>query len=264
MKTVLTLSILSLSLYSLSGFAAELSAVEIMNKNFMTSRFIDSTNETTMRLIEKNGNERIRETTSFTKLMPGTTDNQRLITFIRPTDVKGSKILMKENSKGEDDIWIYLPALKKVRRLVASNKKDSFVGSDFTYADVIGYKVDEWEHKVLEEKKEDSKECWMIESKPKTPEISSLFKISKRLNCVAKDSFIALTSESYDQGGKLVKRYKAKDIVLLDEKNNKWAAMFQEAVNTETGHRTTVEFKNYKVNQRVSDEVFTTRFLEKK
>src|SRR2546423_9149621 len=87
----------------------------------------------------------------MTKLIAGTTDNMRFVNFKSPADVRGTKTLLIEHSGKDDDIWIYLPALKKVRRLVSSNKKDSFVGTDFTYEDVIGQKVEDWNHSLVKE-----------------------------------------------------------------------------------------------------------------
>lgn len=240
------------------------SAEEIMKRNFTTSKFTDSTADSTMRLINKDGKERVRESTGVTKLISGTTDNQRLITFLSPSDVKGTKNLLIEHSNKEDDIWIYLPALKKVRRLVASNKKDAFAGTDFSYGDIIGYKVDEWNHKLVKEDKVNGKDCWLIESTPKTPAVADTYGVSKRTNCIEKESAVAISGESYDAGGQLVKKYSASDLKKMDEKSNKWTPLKMEAVNVETGHKTVIEFKNFKVNTGVSDAVFTTRSLEKR
>ena len=80
-------------------------------------------------------------------------------------DERGTVNLTVENCElGRDDDWIYVPALKKVRRLVSSNKRDSFVGTDFSYGDVIGQKVEQWIHKILREEKADGFDCWVIES----------------------------------------------------------------------------------------------------
>src|SRR5882762_7011693 len=73
----------------------------------------------------------------------------RMTRFLEPADVKGTVSLLIEHAEKDDDIWIYLPSVKKVRRLVSSNKKDSFVGTDFSYGDVIGHKVKEWDHNFV-------------------------------------------------------------------------------------------------------------------
>ncbi|PYM03363.1 MAG: RND transporter, partial [Candidatus Rokuibacteriota bacterium] len=127
-------------------WAADPTAKEIMEKNFVVSKFVDSTSDATFTLINKTGQERVRKTFGTSKLQPNGIDNRRMVRFLSPPDVKGTVTLLVEHSDTDDDIWIYLPALKKVRRLVASNKKDSFVGTDFSYGDVIGHKVEEWGH----------------------------------------------------------------------------------------------------------------------
>jgi hypothetical protein len=121
-------------------------AEQIMRNSLLSTKMLDSTTRSTFRLINAAGQQRIRETDGQTKLIAGTTDNRRLVNFLSPADVRGTKTLLIEHSAADDDIWIYLPAMKKVRRLVASNKKDSFAGTDFSYGDVIGHKVEDWNH----------------------------------------------------------------------------------------------------------------------
>jgi outer membrane lipoprotein-sorting protein len=243
--------------------AETLSAEEISKKNFVTSKVADSISDSTFRLINASGQERIRQTTGQTKLIPGTTDNMRVVTFLSPSDVKGTKTLLVEHSGKDDDIWIYLPALKKVRRLVASNKKDSFVGTDFSYGDVIGQRPEDWNHKILKEEKADDKDCWVLESTPKTDAVKENSGYSKRLTWIDKQSFVAVKGETFDPSGQPFKKFAAKEITQVDAKNNKWQPMRLEAENLQSGHKTVLEFKNFKANQGVKDELFTTRYLEK-
>jgi outer membrane lipoprotein-sorting protein len=187
----------------------------------------------------------------------------RLVVFQTPADVKGTKTLLVENSGKDDDIWVYLPAMKKVRRLVASNKKDSFVGTDFSYGDVIGHRVADWNHKLVKEETVAGRPCYLIESTPKTPDVAENSGYSKRIGCIDKESFIAVKGELFDNGGQLLKKVSASDLTRVDEKNNKWQPMTLEAQNVQTGHRTIIEFRNFKANVGVKDELFTTRTLEK-
>ena len=256
------LLIASLGLASV-GRAADLTADEIATRAFSASKVADSTSDSTFRLINANGQERVRETKGQTKLSPGTTDNMRVVTFLTPSDVKGTKTLLIEHTGKDDDIWIYLPALKKVRRLVANNKKDSFVGTDFSYGDVIGHKTEDWNHKLLKEDKVDGRACWMIEATPKRPEVADTSGYSKRTSCIDKESFVALTSEALDQSGNPLKKIAAKNIEKIDAKAGKWQPMILSAENLQTGHKTIIEFKNFKANVGVGDDVFTSRYLEK-
>lgn len=241
---------------------ADPSAQEIMQKDLLATKVLDSTSRSTFRLINASGQQRVRETDGQTKLIAGTTDNRRLVNFLSPADVRGTKTLLIEHSAADDDIWIYLPAMKKVRRLVASNKKDSFVGTDFSYGDVIGHKVEDWNHKLMRQEKVDGRDCYVVESTPKRPEVADNTGYSKRVSWIDKESFVALRAEIYDQSGELLKRTSAQDVELVDPKNNRYQPMKLTAENVQTGHKTIIEFANFKANVGVSDELFAARSLD--
>ncbi|MBI5636336.1 MAG: outer membrane lipoprotein-sorting protein [Nitrospinae bacterium] len=251
------------SFFATPAHAAELSAAEIMKLNFAVSKVADSTTDSTFRLINANGQERVRKTEGKTKLIPGAGDEMRVVRFLAPPDVKGTATLMIEHGAGDDDLWIYLPALKKVRRLVSSNKKDSFVGTDFSYGDVMGHKVEDWTHKILRAETVDGVECHVIESLPARPSVAEDSGYSKRIGWIRKDNMVTIKGEMYDQGGELLKTFKADDVTLVDAAKGKWQAMRLEAHNAQSGHRTIITFENYRANAGVKESVFTTRYLEK-
>jgi uncharacterized protein len=243
--------------------AEGLTAEQIADKTFMASKFVDSVSDATFRLMNKSGQERVRKTFGTTKLQANGVDNMRMTRFLSPPDVKGTVTLLIEHADKDDDIWIYLPALKKVRRLVASNKKDSFVGTDFTYGDVIGHKPGDWKHKIVKEETLDNRSVWVVESLPKNDDILSNSGYSKRINWIDKESFLPLKSEFYDDAGELLKTSTFSDIKLMDKERNRWQAMKLEAQNVQTGHKTIIQFENLKVNQGVQDNYFTTRYMER-
>jgi len=265
-KKIMTLFIivgLSFS-FNQSAKSEGLSAFDVMKKNFITTKVADSQSDTIFKLKGENSQERIRETVSMTKLADNKGNNMRVITFNSPSDVKGTKTLLVEKSPEDDDIWIYLPALKKVRRIVASNKKDSFMGTDLSFGDIIGYRLNDWNHKILkEEDKVDGKSCFVIESLPKNSEVSENSGYSKRIGWFDKESFVLVKGEVYDLSKQLLKKIYGKNIQKVDQKNNRWQPMLIEAENVQTKHKTTIEFKNYKANVGVDPNVFTTRYLEK-
>jgi outer membrane lipoprotein-sorting protein len=186
----------------------------------------------------------------------------RLTRFTAPADVKDTVTLMIENSAKDDDIWVYLPALKKVRRLVASNKKDSFVGTDFSYADVIGYKVSEWNYKLLREDTLDGQPVYVVEALPKTAAVRSDTGYGRRTDWIRKDNLMTVKSELLDPGEQPLKTIVFSDLRLVDAGRGKWQAMQMEASNVQTGHRTTIRVDNFKANQNVKDELFTPRYME--
>ncbi len=263
----LNLKIVATGLASFVAFTAQagtkLTPEEIAAKSFAIQKVADSTSKSRFRLINANGQERVRETEGVTKLIPGTTDNQRLVKFLSPADVKGTKTLLIEHTGKDDDIWIYLPALKKVRRLVSSDKKSSFVGTDFSYGDVIGQRPEEWSHTVVGEETVDGKKCYVMESKPKTKEIAENSGYSFRKSWIDQESFVAVKAEFKDLSDKPLKILTQSKIEKVDVKNNKWQPMQLMAKNLQTGHSTVIEFYDYKANVGVDAKQFVSSALEK-
>ena len=260
---VVLVLVFGLSMQPQNGWAAEPDLIQIMQKNFVVSKVYDSVADATFTLINKTGQKRVRETFGTTKLEENGIDNMRMTRFLSPSDVKGTVSLLIEHSDKDDDIWIYLPALKKVRRLVSNNKKDSFVGTDFSYADVIGYKVGEWSYKLLKEELVEGQPCYVIEALPKSDAVKTSNGYSKRIGWLRKDNFMAVKMDYWDEAGQLLKTSTYTDIQLVDQKRGKWQAMRLEVSNVQTGHRTVIKFDNFKANQRVKDEFFTTRYMSK-
>jgi hypothetical protein len=254
---------LGLSLLPPRAAGAPLTPKEIMERNYVATKVVDSVSQATFTLINKNGQERVRTVLSTTKLQPNSVDNMRMVRFLSPPDVKGTVTLLIEHSDRDDDIWIYLPALKKVRRLVASNKKDSFVGTDFSYGDVAGHKVEEWEHRLFKEEVFDGQECYVIESLPRTEAVKVNSGYSKRRTWIRKDNYVEIKAEFWDQAGQPLKTFTAGDVRLVDPARQKWQGMRLETSNTQTGHRTIIQFENFKANQQIKDDFFTTRYMER-
>jgi outer membrane lipoprotein-sorting protein len=253
---------LALAFAGLPGDAQALTPVEIMDKNFVVNKYQDSTSETTMTLSNKTGQQRVRKTFGTTKLEPNGLDNKRMTRFLEPTDVKGTVSLLVEHSEKDDDIWIYLPSVKKVRRLISSNKKDAFVGTDFSYGDVIGHKVKEWDHKLTKEEDVDGKSCYVIESIPKDATIKTNTGYSKRISWIQKDNFVTVKAIMYDEAGDLLKEMKYSKYLEVDPVKHKWQAGQLEARNVQTEHNTVIHIDQFKVNVGVKDDYFTTRYME--
>jgi hypothetical protein len=241
---------------------ASVDVQQVMEKNATVFKVVDSLSDATFTLVNKAGQERVRRTASATKLQANGIDNMRLTRFTAPADVKDTVTLMIENSAKDDDIWIYLPALKKVRRLVASNKKDSFVGTDFSYADVIGYKVSEWNYKLLREDTLDGQPVYVVEALPKTDSVRSDTGYGRRTDWIRKANLMTVKSELQDAGEQPLKTIVFSDVRLVDAGRGKWQAMQMEASNIQTGHRTVIRIDNFKTNQNVKDDLFTPRYME--
>ena len=243
--------------------AAEINLTEIVQKSLAVNKVLDSTSDATITLTNKSGQDRVRKTFGVSKLEANGEDNMRMTGFMAPADVKGTVSLLIEHSAADDDIWIYLPALKKVRRLVSSNKKDSFVGTDFSYGDVIGHKVNEWNYKLLREEDADGAPCYVIEATPKSDAVRDNSGYAKRVLWIRKDNSFAIKGDLWDEAGEPVKTFHMTELQEVDPARHRWQAMRLETKNLQTGHQTVIKFDNFKVNQKVRDEFFTTRYMEK-
>lgn len=233
------------------------SASDLALRNYAHNRVLDSTSEMTMTLTGKSGSERVRKLSSTTRLKADGVDNMRLLRFSYPADVSGTTTLLIENSGREDDLWIYLPALKKVRRLVSENKRDSFVGSDLSFGDILGHKPADWTFTQVGEETLDGTAATVLEAIPASPIIARNTGYSKRKLWIANDSAAALRIDYYDEAGQLLKTVTVGDIQLVDSARGKTQFMRIDAINLQSGHRTAMRFEQFKANAGVSAEVFS-------
>ena len=246
-----------------AAHAQGMPAVEIMRRNFVASKVADTTSDATFTLISADGQQRVRRTLSQTKLREDGVSNMRLTRFLSPPDVRGTATLTIENASADDDIWIYLPALKRVRRLVASNKKDSFVGTDFSYGDIIGFKVEEWRHTVVRQEAVDGAPCYVVESTPATPAAQENSGYSKRLQWIRSDNFVTVRGQYFDAGGRLWKTYAASNLQVSDQARNRWQPMRLESKDVQANHATVIQLENFKPNQGLSADMFNARVLDR-
>jgi hypothetical protein len=185
------------------------------------------------------------------------------VRFSDPPDVAGTSLLQIEHSEGDDDLWIYLPALKKVRRLVASNKKDSFVGSDFSYGDIAIPKVDWYRHVLRGTETVDGAECWVVESTPATDAVRSNSGYSRKITWVRADNALETKVEYYDLANRLLKTQRVTRHQPVESQPGKWFALGREMTNHQTGHRTLIVATKVDGAVSIRDDVFTARTLER-
>lgn len=246
-----------------AGAADELSAEQIMEKNFFASKWKSIRYQSHMDLVNHRGEKRTRISSNLAALQPNGLDSKFLVKFSAPNDIRGTSFLQIEHSDGEDDLWIYLPALKKSRRLVANNKKDSFVGSDFSYGDILLPKVSLYRHTLLRSEAVDGHDCRLIESTPVDETVKANSGYSKKLTWVRADNFIEAKVEYYDVHGRLLKTQLIKDHQLVDPAAKQWFAMRREMSNHQTGHKTLIRFDQLQPGVDAPDRLFTMRNLER-
>lgn len=213
--------------------------------------------EMSLTLINKNGSKRVRELKSYSKDYGQ--DRKTIMFFLYPGDVKGTGFLTwdyDQANKG-DDKWLYLPAMKKTRRISGSSSKtDYFMGTDFTYDDMGRRNLDEDTHTLLREETIDGYKCWVLQSVPKKS--GDLY--TKRISWIRQDCLIPVKVEYYDKLDKLHRQLIADDIKQV---NGYWTVGHMNMKNVQTKHETDLRFKNYQHDQPTSDNIFTVSQLEK-
>jgi len=243
--------------------AGELSAHDMMQKNFFVSKIRAFKTTGRMVLLTDRGERRERKNTTFSALQPNGVDSKLLVKFTYPTDINGTAFLQIEHIEGDDDQWIYLPALGKSRRLVANNKKDSFVGSDFSYGDISLPNVDLYEHCLLGSEAIGGKDCYKIESTPKSAVTRDNSGYSRKITWLRKENFVESKVEYYDLAGRLLKVQTIGEAKLLEPDKGRWVALHREMSNLQTGHKTIIDFDEVSLAPSLSPELFTTHNLER-
>ena len=248
-------------LYSQLAWSAPGDATDLMERSAAVGRFSSSTAQAQFVLENQGGTKRERRAMLATKLQDDGRDAMRLVRFDAPADIKGTSTLLIEHAAKEDDMWVYLPAMKKVRRLAASNKRDSFAGTDFSYGDVIGHKVSEWRHTLLGEKLRDGVAHWVIESTPLSEAVKNDTGYSKRTTWLRKDTLATTLVESQDTGGQPFKRFVFSDLQPMNPAGTQWQPMKAVGSNLQSGHSTTITFSEFKVGAKLADDLFSAGAL---
>jgi len=243
--------------------ATDLSALDIVQKSAKSDKVESWSARVAMRLIAKNGSERIRESVISNKLQPNGTDMQRLVHFLSPADINGTKILIHEQSKAHDDIWIYLPSMKKVRRLLSNNQKDSFMGTDFSYTDITTPKVNDYVHTLLRREDVDGATCYVIESVPITEDTRKDTGYSKSVTWIRVDTYVRIKAELYDLSGSPYKSMRVHTLREIDTQRKKWLPEHIEMRNLQSGHATVITFNDIKTGTAIGDRLFAPNSLDK-
>lgn len=243
--------------------ANEPSADEIMTNNFFASKVKALEKNVTLTLTDERGDKRERKLHAVSVLTANGVDSRLLVRIIAPADVKGIGFLKNEHLDGEDDQWIFLPAMHKSRRLVSNNKKDSFMGTDFAYGDVLPPKASLYHNRLVGSETVDGIDCFVIESVAKDDKVRREYDYSKKVQWIAKSSFHEVKIDYYDLAGKLLKTQFVKGISLMDKENGRWAAQLREMVNHQTRHKSTFVADTAKAGHPIPDSTFTLRTLER-
>ena len=211
-------------------------------------------------LTDKAGKSRVRDIASY-KIEEGAT-KKSVTVFRTPKDVAGVSYLSFEypdnpdGSPKDSDSWLYLPAMKKARRVSGSSKDDDFQGTDFTYDDIGDRSLGKDTFNILGSENAGGKDCWILEYTAKDKNS----KITRRVLWSDKSNYTTLKGEYYDRQGKKFKELLCEGI---EQVGGFWTTKKMTMTNTVTSHKTVYELLEVKYNLPVDKNIFTVSALER-
>ncbi len=243
------------------GAAAEMSGRDIVGRLDEMGPVRDFQADLEMRIISRSGQERQRLMNITTKKRE---DGGRmtLIRFSSPAMVKDTAYLSITKPGAEDESWLYLPALGKPKRIATGERNGSFMGSDFTYADIGLLKIDNYRHTFLRSERFEGEDVFVVESVPVSEAVRRADGFAKKTWWIRKDTYTVAKTEYTDLSGKLLKVLRGSAVAELSA--GAWLATVMEMKNLQTGSRTIVTFRNIKADTGVGDEYFSVSQLARR
>ncbi|MFV0505939.1 MAG: outer membrane lipoprotein-sorting protein [Bacteroidales bacterium] len=242
--------------------AQQLTGLQIMKENDKQFDFKTEVSDMTMELINSSNKKRSRTVERFS-MKDDAGLLSTLIKFLQPADVKGSGFLSVENSKDDETRYLYLPALRKSRRISTGEDSDSFMGSDFTYEDIDEMVMEDYSFKLIGSETVNGIDCHKVEAVPSNEERKKISGYSKSIYYVSKDNFIVNKVDFYDKHGELFKILKGTNIKAVPGTTNFYRAYTLTMENLKTKHKTILSYSNIQINTDVDEEMFSVRMLER-
>ncbi len=208
-----------------------------------------------MTLVNKRGHQRIREVENYSKNYGK--DKKSVMVFKQPADVKGTAFLSWDYNDvhREDDKWLYLPAMKKVRRISGASSNEYFMGTDFTYDDMGDRNVDEDTHTLVGNEMIDGHDCWKVESIP----VDKTDMYTRKIVWVDKQAHLSRRVEYYDKDG-LLKIFRILD---LKKQDGFWTVFKSEMDNVTRNHKTIMEMLSITYNTGIKDSLFKVSTIQR-
>ncbi len=250
----LLLTLLPLSAHALT--AAEKGLAIATEAQQRDDGFGDSKASLKMILTNRHGDESVRYLRIKTLEVLGDGDKSMSI-FDRPADVKGTALLTFSHKTGIDDQWLYLPALKRVKRIASRNKSGSFMGSEFAYEDLSSQEVEKYTYKFLREEPCNGLECFVVERYP----VDKLSGYTRQIAWLDKAEYRWQKVEFYDRKNVLLKTLTY--IKLKQYLNQYWRADEMYMENHQTGKATRLIWSDYKFRNGFTERDFDRNGLKR-
>jgi hypothetical protein len=180
-----------------------------------------------------------------------------LLRFLEPPEVRRTSVLIVESQERYDDLFVFLPALGKVRRVAAGQRADSFFGTDLSYEDVEPKRAAEWSTTLLEPSEEAGTPCLLLDIRPRDPEASTY---ERMVSCIEPERAIILRTDFWREGREIKRlRVRAEDVREIEGRSIPFVLrMATPRLRSET----TVTTESYELRAAIPEAIFTTSNLE--
>lgn len=218
--------------------------------------FGDSQAMIKMTLRNQRGEETLRVMRSRTLEIDGD-GNRSMVIFDEPKDVAGTAFLSITHRTKDDDQWLYLPVLKRVKRIASSNRSGPFMGSEFTYEDLSSPEVEKYEYVYLRDEFFDGRGHFVLQRKPK----NSRSGYRRMIVWLDKAHYRAVKIDYYDRRDELLKTLTTARFELYDDRF--WRPINMLMVNHQNGRSTTLEWSDYAFRNGYRETDFNRNSLAK-
>ncbi|MBL6987126.1 MAG: outer membrane lipoprotein-sorting protein [Methylobacter sp.] len=218
--------------------------------------FADSKVKLDMVLKSRGGDESRRALEISTLELIGEGDKSLTI-FDSPRDIKGTAFLSFTHALSPDEQWLFLPALKRVKRISSNNKSGPFLGSDYSFEDLTSFEIARYSYRYLKDEAIDGIDCFVVEMMPQY-EFSGY---SRQISWIDKQRYIILKTEYYDRKGALLKTQEFKNYKLYSDKY--WRAQEQLMTNHQNEKSTQLLWQDYQFGVGLSDRDFDKSTLKR-
>lgn len=239
--------------------AAEPAAAEIARRSAAVDRI--EAWKATVEIVDAMNNQvqRRRRGDIGTRHPDGSADTQRYYRFSSPQDIRGTVLLIHEHPAAQDDIWLFLPSVGKPRRIAGSAKKNSFVGTQYTFADLTSFEHARYRHSLAGTEDCADHQCWVLESVPLDEGYARDIGYSKQRSWVQQDTYRMVRIDYYDPAGALLKTQTLGEFA--QAAGDKALALARTMVNHRNGQRTSIRMSNADFKPSHGDADFSAQRL---
>jgi len=238
--------------------AEDLDGAAIMDRADKQNRPKDERCDVTMTILSPRGEKRRRELVTYFRA-GAKDDDKLLVRFEAPADVKGTGLLTIEEGD-DDEQWLYLPDLRKSKRIAGATKSQSFMGTDFSNYDMRTEDLAGHVYTKTGEETVDGRACYVLEAKPKDDDVLEETGYSKRILYVDKERFVCPKVVYFDRHGKLLKEAVTSGFTQIE---GLWRGREIAMENRQEGSKTLVVYEKREVNKGLDEDLFTRRKLER-